>query len=269
MSNISCVVPSYKNPKCLEIVIKSFLDTSNNDNELICVIDGFSELYENLFSKYQKHQSIKFLLNPENRNMPYSINVGVYTAVNEYILVINDDNVFPKSWDTILSNMNNPKHVISPNQIERSGPGIFNFKVADYGDPENFDYEAFLENEPSLRTDEIATDGEIFPFYMMKKHFMACGGFDLMYPSPFVCDWDFFLKLELLGLEFYRTRNINFYHFGSIATKNSKESTAFYDSENISSQVFHAKWGFQPCISRPSNSHKPQHIDVVRGVNFD
>jgi len=268
MNNISCIVPSYKNPKCLEIVIQSFLDTSNNENELLCVIDGFPNLYEKLFEKYKEHEHVKFLINPQNRNMPYSINVGVYTALNEYVLVINDDNVFPKAWDIVLSKLSNENHVISPNQIERHGPGIFNFEVCDFGDPDNFKYTEFLEQEPSYRKETLTEDGEIFPFYMSKKKFMISGGFDLLYPSPFVCDWDFFLRLELLGLEFYRTRGINFYHFGSIATKNSKESKDFFDSENVSSQIFNAKWGFQPCISRPSNSHKPQDTSIVRGVNY-
>jgi len=274
MSNISCVVPSYKNPKCLEIVIKSFLDTSNNDNELVCVIDGFSDMYQELFDKYKEHEYIKFLVNPQNRNMPYSINIGVYTALNEYILVINDDNVFPKAWDIVLSKLSNENHVISPNQIERTGPSIFNFEIHDFGDPDNFRYTEFLEQEPSYRKDEVTQDGELFPFYMSKKKFMASGGFDLIYPSPFVCDWDFFLKLELLGLEFYRARNINFYHFGSIATKHSEDSASFHESEEVSSKIFHAKWGFQPCMEwlghdRPRNSHKPQNTSVVRGVNFD
>ena len=49
---------------------------------------------------------------------------------------------------------------------------------------------------------------------------MAVGGFDLIYPSPFICDWDFFLEVELIGCKFSMTHGTHFYHFGSKATKN-------------------------------------------------
>ena len=49
---------------------------------------------------------------------------------------------------------------------------------------------------------------------------MIVGGFDVMYQSPFICDWDFFLKLDLNGIKFTRTHKANLYHFGSTATKN-------------------------------------------------
>jgi glycosyltransferase involved in cell wall biosynthesis len=268
---ISTIVPSYKNPKCLEICIRSFIDTLYySSNELICVIDGHIQLYESLINKYQPHNNIHFILNENNQGMPFSINNGVYYASSQWILIINDDNVFPMSWDSTLYKYRSSDLVISPNQIEKH-PSIFNFIQHDFGDVNNFRYDEFLKAEPSFRQSGLSNDGEIFPFFMSKKLFMAVGGFDLIYPSPFVCDWDFFLKLELLNTKFSRTRDINFYHFGSVATKKSKDRTdadKFSNSEIIASQVFYKKWGFQPHISRPSNSHKPAHINALKGIVF-
>jgi hypothetical protein len=204
--------------------------------------------------------------------MPFSINIGVYYANNSHILVVNDDNVFPKEWDKILSKYNYNNFIISPNQIE-ANPSIFNFIQYDFGDIDSFRYEEFISKEPEFRnSSEPSNDGEIFPFCMSKKLFMASGGFDIIYPSPFVCDWDFFLKLELLGLRFARTREINFYHFGSIATKNSKDkedSESFKLSESLASQIFVQKWGFHPTINRPSNSHLPQNSKYIRGISYE
>ena len=73
-----------------------------------------------------------------------------------------------------------------------------------------------------LKKDELTVDGGIFPFAMYKKYYMAAGGFDTLYQSPFICDWDFFLKLDLMGLAFSRTHKAHLYHFGSTATKNFK-----------------------------------------------
>ena len=97
---------------------------------------------------------------------------------------------------------------------------------------------------------------------------MAVGGFDLIYPSPFICDWDFFLKLELIGCIFKMTFNTHFYHFGSKATKNrddQKEKQEFTESEVVASQIFYNKWGFQP-MRHNNNSHSPG--DTINGITF-
>lgn len=270
---ISTIVPSYKNPAVLDICLQSFIDTQElRTNECLCIIDGYESMYSSLFEKYKAFNNIRFIINPDNQGMPFSINIGVFHANNGWILVLNDDNVFPKGWDSILSKYQYENLVVSPNQIERD-PSIFNFIQYDFGDLSNFRYKEFLEKEPGFRiTGELTNDGEIFPFYMSKKIFMACGGFDLIYPSPFICDWDFFLKLELLGIQFGRTRELNFYHFGSVATKNStdiQEALSFKQSENEASNVFFNKWGFAPIIQRPFNSHKPQNCSgLIKGISY-
>ena len=268
---ISAIVPSYKNPQSLQWCLKSFVDTnSSKSNELICVIDGYGTLYDHIIENYRDNEQIKFLINNENRGMPFSINIGVFNAKNTSILVLNDDNVFPKNWDNCLLSYNNNKTIISPNQIEKF-PSIFNFIQYDFGGIHDFRYQEFLDTEPSFRQNQISSDGGIFPFFMTKKLFMIVGGFDLIYPSPFICDWDFFLKLELLNIDFYRTRNINFYHFGSVSTKNSnntQDAIFFHNSENLASEIFLNKWGFRPHISRPSNSHKP-NLSFIKGISYD
>lgn len=268
---ISAIVPSFKNPKCLQFCIRSFLDTRKINSELICVIDGFPELYDEIINKYAEHDSVHFLVNKDNKGMPFAINVGVYSANYENILVINDDNVFPKEWDEILLSQLEPNTIVSPNQIE-STDSIFNFIKYDFGSVENFRYNEFLETEPTFRKNlDLTLDGEIFPFCMSKKLFMSVGGFDLIYPSPFICDWDFFLKLELLDIKFYRTRAVNFYHFGSVSTKKSNDTEMadnFKYGENIAYHIFAQKWGFTPTISRPSNSHKPNINQNIKGINF-
>lgn len=269
---ISAIVPSFKNPQCLEICIKSFLDTNTiSSNELICIVDGFPELYYDLIQKYIEHDSVHFVINQDNKGMPFSINIGAYCANHTWLLVINDDNVFPKEWDKILLSKMNSNIVLSPNQIE-AAESIFNFIQYDFGSVQNFRYDDFLNIEPSLREyGDPTLDGEIFPFCISKKLFMSVGGFDLVYPSPFVCDWDFFLKLELLDIKFYRTREVNFYHFGSISTKKSLDkdrANNFQHSENIAANIFAQKWGFAPTISRPSNSHKPESHLLIKGIKF-
>lgn len=261
---ISVIIPSYRNPKCLDICLHSALTNQKSINEIIVVIDGYVEESTHIVEKYTGR--VKFLSLSENRGMQHALNMGVFNSTNEWILVVNDDNVFPKDWDHILGQHDGmgDTFVHSPNQIERK-PSMFNFVVDDFGGPDNFDFDAFTKKEPSYRNDVMEKCGEIFPFYMKKKYYMAVGGFDEWYPSPFICDWDFFLKLELIGMKFFRTNEVIFYHFGSMATKNGNESERFKESESLAWQMFTYKWGFQPIRNR-DNSHGPN--TTVKGINY-
>ena len=97
---ISVIIPSYKNPKYLDLCIKSALKTQVEKNEIIVVLDGYPELSKDVIEKYKNDISV--LEFEENRGMSAAINYGVYNASNPYILVVSEDNVFPTEWDKII-----------------------------------------------------------------------------------------------------------------------------------------------------------------------
>jgi GT2 family glycosyltransferase len=110
-------------------------------------------------------------------------------------------------------------------------------------------------------------DGSTFPFAMRKKDFMKVGGFDVDYPSPFVVDWDFFLKCELADMELVRVSKFNFYHFVSKSTKNRNgyietpnERQKFFEGEKQAAEYFQYKWGFPP--HRDKNNRCKQFIPL-------
>jgi len=194
------------------------------------------------------------------------LNVGVWKATCDKILLVNDDNVLCTDWDVTLEKDYDESLIITPNQIEKS-KSTYNFIVNDYGMPEDFDIDAFLASEPKFRKDELTNDGGIFPVFMSKKKYMMVGGFDTVYQSPFVCDWDFFLKCELAGMKTVRSRKLNFYHFGSMSTKNSKERERFVRSERDASLLYMHKWGFRLMLNS-DNSHSPRG-NKVKGVLYE
>lgn len=252
---ISVVIPSYKNPKYLDLCLKSIIENQTDKNEIIVVIDGFVELSAIVMDKYK--DDVLFLPFETNSGMPRAINYGVYNTTNSWILVASEDNVFCKDWDNILKYVieNNlcDNKVLTINQIEPY-KGIYKMNTENFGTSlENFEYEKFLENESSFRTNEITPDGSTFPFMLKKSDFMKVGGLDTDYPSPFVVDWDFFLKCELSGLELGRLHKLNFYHFISKSTKNRdgyienpNEKNQFFQGENHAAEYFKYKWGFAP-----------------------
>ena len=264
---ISIIIPTYKNPEHLDICLKSAIEQQSNKNEIIVAVDGFIEESQEVLEKYK--DSIQVLDLGENQGMQQALNLAVMNATNEIIFVVNDDNVFGKNYDlTILETLEDrEKTVMTLNQIEPTGPGIFDFPVMDFGrNPKDFKYDEFIKYESSLSENVVTLDGGIFPFAMYKKYYMAAGGFDTIYQSPFICDWDFFLKLDLMGLKFCRTKKSHLYHFGSSATKNGKEGDIFKATEAPAASTFMYKWGIPPSIFE-NNSHRPKGSNI-RGIKF-
>ena len=261
---ISVIIPSYRNSICLDICLESVLKNQTQQNEIICVLDGYAEESEAVQAKYGER--VNFIALPENRGMPYALNIGVWHASSDKILIVNDDNVFPKNWDIILEKDSEEMTILTPNQIEKA-PSIFNFVIKDFGTPETFNLDEFIKEETKYREDKLTEDGGIFPLLISKKLYMMVGGFDVLYPSPFICDWDFFLKCELAGAKTLRSRKLNFYHFGSVATKNSNESEKFNASEILAAELYQYKWGFPSFINK-NNSHSPKG-ETIRGIKYE
>ena len=262
---ISLIIPTYRNPEYLDICLKSAIEHQKNINEIIVAVDGFIEESQDILDKYKDNISVLDLV--QNQGMQQALNLGVINATNEIIFIVNDDNVFCNEWDVAILDNLKEKSVLTLNQIEPTGPGIFNFPVNDFGkNPNEFEYEAFIKYENVIKKDELTVDGGIFPFAMYKKYYMAAGGFDTLYQSPFICDWDFFLKLDLMGLAFSRTHKAHLYHFGSTATKNGKEGDKFKATEGPAAQMFMYKWGISPQLFE-NNSHRPKG-QTIRGIKF-
>lgn len=257
---LSVIIPSYKNPKYLDLCLKSAIENQNDRNEIIVVLDGYVDLSKDVVKKYKDHISV--LEFDENQGMSKAINYGVYNATNERLLIVSEDNVFCKDWDKIINDfyritetLQTTNFVGTIQQIEPMGPSIYKMNFGNFGTSlEEFRYDDFLKEEPKFRKEELYTqDGSTFPFTMKKRDFMKMGGFDVDYPSPFVVDWDFFLKCEINKFQLVRIQRLNFYHFVSKSTKNrsgyiegTNEKNEFFKGEQMAAEYFEYKWGFKP-----------------------
>lgn len=249
---ISVIIPTYKEPEYLDLCLKSIFEGQTNKNEIIVVVDGFLELNQPVLDKYP---DIKILDLGSNQGLAVATNWGVYNATSDYILVVNDDNVFPKDWDKELEPYLQKGRVISPNQIEPNPSMFRQFHIANLGtNPTEFDLESFWEYEEGLSRENTQT-GSTLPFAMYKYDYLAVGGWDIMYPSPHVVDWDFFLKCEYFGMEMLRVYK-HFYHFAGAATRKTPEqSIESTKKEHSAHHFFNNKWD-QPAQHNPENNSK-------------
>ena len=247
---ISVIIPTYKAPEALEICLDSVLSNQSNDNQIIVVVDGYYDLNKHILEKYNTRkymQNVTVIIFDENRGLSAATNTGVYHALHDKILIVNDDNVFPPNWDNQLLESYKDRRVIAPNQIEPS-PSIFkDFIIHPFGDPDNFDADGFYEFANMVSSDKITSSGSTLPIFMSKIDYLAVGGWDESYPGAWVVDWDFFYKCDLAGYEMVRSHKCHFYHFVSYGTEiTEQEKKIKEERESECHRFFKFKWGWYP-----------------------
>tara|TARA_B110000285_G_scaffold231152_1_gene299170 strand:+ start:230 stop:1000 length:771 start_codon:yes stop_codon:yes gene_type:complete len=252
---ISVIIPTYKEPEVLDVCLNSAITNQKGTNQIIVVVDGFFDLNKEVLEKYSR--DINVLNLGENMGLQRATNLGVYNAQYDKILIVNDDNVFPKDWDKKLLEVWDEDAVISPNQIEPTPSMFHQFNINNLGrDPLTFDLEAFNKYAQEISVDKVEETGSTLPIFMSKKKYLTIGGWDEAYPGAWVVDWEFFLKCELAGYKMLRTYNCHFYHFVSIgteATPEEKQKKAI--KEQACHQYFAYKWG-QAAAHNPENNSK-------------
>jgi len=250
---ISVIIPTYKEPEYLDLCIYSVLQGQEMKNEIIVVVDGFYDLNKEVLDKYRS--SITVLNLQTNQGLSVATNWGVYNATQEFILVVNDDNVFSKGWDTELTNHLQKGRVVSMNQIEPKPSMFKQFIIKNLGtNPKQFNLEAFWDFEAKHNKTPSDNSGSTLPFAMNRLDYLAVGGWDVMYPSPHVVDWDFFAKCEYHGFEMIRIYK-SLYHFASVATRSTpKLSKLSSEKEHQAHLFFEAKWGVRAEHNRDTNS---------------
>jgi O-antigen biosynthesis protein len=222
---ISVIIPTYKEPEALDVCLRSAINGQRLNNQIIVVVDGFYEVNKEVLDKYK--DSIEVLVLEENAGLCRATNLGVYNAVFDNILIVNDDNVFPDVWDQVLLEEYKPSCVLTPNQIEPT-PSIFKqFHIKNLGrDPKTFDLQTYWDYEDSVRESKTDESGSTLPIFMNKYDYIRLGGWDENYEAGMVADWDFFLKCAISDLKMIRTYNCHFYHFASISTNGEKRQQA-------------------------------------------
>ena len=243
---ISIIIPTYKEPDYLDLCIKSILATQIYHNEIVVIVDGTLNVNDFVLKKYEN--KIAPIVFETNYGQSKATNFGVYNAKSDIVLIVNDDQVFPKEWDKILlENFNKETDVISPNQIEPYDSMFKQFIKYDFGkDAKTFNLNNFYRLESTMRQDKIDDSGSTLPFLMSKINYLKVGGWDETYPSGNVVDWDFFLKCNLCGLKLKRNYKCNLYHFISIGTRSPEQVESTRKKEIEGFEYFKYKWGAYP-----------------------
>lgn len=243
---ISVIIPTYKSFQALDLCLRSAIKgQQDRKNQIIVVVDGHYDINKEILEKYKDYIDVLDL--KTNLGACKAINLGVYNARFDRVLIVNDDNVFPQNWDLSLNESYEPNSVISPNQIEPYPSMFKQFVIEDLGrDPKTFDLEKFWMFDYHVASgNKVDSTGSTFPIFMNKLDYIRIGGFDESYPSTsgVVSDWDFFLKCQLSGLEMLRTYECHFYHFVSLSVKSPEQINISKQNEIEGHEYAKYKWG--------------------------
>jgi len=247
MKKISILIPTYNSPHSLDLLIHSLLEGAHSieNIEILVGVDGTQEKNQWVIDKYKGNSTVKWLLLEENVGLATNTNLLVYNAINELVLILNDDNVAPRNFDYHLLQDWSENIVLTPNQIEPF-PSIFpQFNIMNLGrDPKTFNLENFQDYAQAIHQPYIDNTGSTLPIFMSKQDYLRVGGWDPQYGKRgLVTDWDFFLKCTLSGMVMKRTYGTHFYHFVSLTGISPQQKADRRFEEGDAHEFSKYKWG--------------------------
>jgi glycosyltransferase involved in cell wall biosynthesis len=105
---LSVVIPSYKDP-LLHKTIDSLLENAEGEIEIIPVLDGYWPV-----TPVKNDKRIKIVHLGRNRGMRGAINAGVVVANGEFLMRVDEHQIFGKGYDRILTETCEPNWIVTP-----------------------------------------------------------------------------------------------------------------------------------------------------------
>lgn len=235
----SILIPSYNNLSYLKLCIKSIIDNSKFNHQIIVHVNEGTDGTLN----YLKESNIDFTFTNYNSGICEGINKASKLAKYEYFLYAHDDFYFCPNWDEILHKEINK---IGHNNFYLSGTMMNNGHIPfDCGnDIENFNEKKFLSEYKKFNYYDF--NGSTWaPTLVHRELWNKVGGFSEEYFPGTGSDPDFNMKLWNVGVRIFKGVNdCKVYHFGSIVLRkkiNTINKNNKYGSNGA--KIFLLKWG--------------------------
>jgi len=107
---VSVILPTYNRPDMLIHALKSILNQSYHDFEIIVVNDAGIDVVRNV-KLLNKNYNIKYLIHSENKGLAASRNTGIKAARGKYIAYLDDDDIFyPDHLETLVNFLENNEY---------------------------------------------------------------------------------------------------------------------------------------------------------------
>jgi len=202
--DVSVIIPVYNSEKFLPICLKSVINQSLKNIEIICIDDGSTDNSLEILKQFKKKDNRIFIIHQKNQGSAIARNKGILISKGKFLSFMDSDDCYPNN--SILELMLN--NAIQ-NKVLICGGGLKNFiqkknfiilkksniffsenKIVNYFDYQyDYFYQRFIYNRNFIKKKKL-----YFPNY-------------LRYQDP-----PFFITAMALAKKFYALKNITYYH---------------------------------------------------------
>lgn len=105
---VSVIVPVYNTEKYLERCIRSIINQTYSNLEIICINDGSSDNSLHILQCLKKEDERIIIINQQNKGVGEARNMGIEVSTGDYISFVDSDDVIDQNYFEIL--MNNAIH---------------------------------------------------------------------------------------------------------------------------------------------------------------
>lgn len=208
MKKVSIVIPTYNRAEMLEETLKSCLEQTYSNIEIIVVSDGSIDNTNEMMKEYLDDSKIIYI-EKENEGVPKTLNTGFDKSTGDYLTWIADDNLFKNNaiekMVRVLNNTDEPSFVYC-------------------------DYDLYMKEENYSRRIMISSEDRLFRGYCVGGCFMyhreildEIGGYaeDFKY----IEDYEYFLRIEKYFNMVHLNENLFVFsiHNETLSKKKAKE----------------------------------------------
>jgi glycosyltransferase involved in cell wall biosynthesis len=116
---ISVITPTYNRAIMVQATIKSVLNQTYNDWELIVIDDGSTDNTEEVVKNFLGDPRIKYF-KKENTGQPHSLNIAVRHAIGEFITFLDsDDEAYPNWLETVRQHITESTGLVCTGAIRK------------------------------------------------------------------------------------------------------------------------------------------------------
>lgn len=206
---ISVILPVFNGEKYLQQSIRSILEQTYENWELIIVNDCSTDNTEEIAQRYAKiDKRIRVVNNLENKKLPASLNIGFSNAKGQYFTWTSDDNAYAKDAFEKLR-----KNLIDNN---------VDFVFSDYQVIDEEDY--ILYNQVTGPVEELPYYNNVGACFLYKKEIQEhLKGYNVN--KFLVEDYDFWLRVYWKYKMLHISESLYFYriHAKSLTSERKKE----------------------------------------------
>lgn len=117
---VSVIIPTYNRPAMLAESVRSVLDQTYEDIEIIVVNDSGIKV-ENILASLNRKGNISYIRHDRNKGIAAARNTGIALSRGKYIAYLDDDDVFlPRHVETLIAFMENGDHKVAYSDAYRA-----------------------------------------------------------------------------------------------------------------------------------------------------